>query len=273
MVAIAKRKKSRTRKIYRAAKRQRTNPSYIYSTRSVQGGRKSFRRTRFARRVQRAVLSIADTKVKYQAYYFGGGATVTRVFNHDTLSACILGGTSTVDTSHPTALGTGTGDNQRIGTDVHTVGFKIRGSFGLPFDRRNTTIKIWLVEYNSNQGSPIDATNWFRNVTGNNLLDPINTERFPGVRLLRTLRAKARDLYIERGELTDSGSIHQLYYDIWVPWRRHLRYFNNALSNPTSGCKETVALIMTCYDTFSAVPTDNVILDHDQMVSFYYKDP
>lgn len=250
----------------------RTGRAKTWASR-VQGGRKPGRRpTKFAKRVQNAIMKVADTKVKYQGYYFGGGATATRNFTHDSLSACILGGTSTVDTSHPTALGTGTGDNQRIGTDVYSLGFRVRGSFGLPYNKRNTTIKIWLVEYNTNQGNPIDATNWYRNVTGNNLLDPINVERFPGVKLLRTLRATSRDLYVERGELTDSGSIHQLYYDIWVPWKRKLRYFNNALSNPTSGSKEVLTLIMTCYDTFSTITTDNVIVDHDQMVAFYYKD-
>lgn len=218
------------------------------------------------------MLKASDTKAKYQAYYFGGNATVTRTFLHDSIHACQLGGTSG-DTTFPTSLATGTNDTNRIGSDVFSVGFRVRGSFGLPFDRRNTVIKIFMLEYNSNQGTPTDVTNFYRNVTGNNALDPINTERFPGVKLLRTLRAKARDLYVERGELTDSGSIHQLYYDIWVPFRRKLRYATATNSNPSSGMKENLVLLMTCYDTFSASSlTDTIVVDHDQMVTFYYKD-
>lgn len=238
----------------------------------VQYGKRPGRKNRFFKRVKAAMLKASEVKAKYQAYTFGGGGTPTRTFLHDSIHSCVLGGTVS-DNNVPTALAAGTGDNQRIGSDVYSIGFRVRGTFGLPFDRRNTTIKIWLVEWNSNQGSPTDVAQFFRNVTGSNLIDPINTERFPGVKLLRTLRAKARDLYVERGELTDSGSIHQLPYDIWIPFRRKLRYASTANGNPTAGCKEQFGLVMTCYDTFAASAlSDNVVVDHDQMVTWYYKD-
>lgn len=229
--------------------------------------------TKFVSRVKKALMSVSETKVKYMAYFFGGGPTATRTFLHDSLNACVIGGTAAAAANYPTSLAGGAGDDQRTGTDIHSLGFRVRGSFGLPFDRRNTTIKIWLVEYNSNQGSITDPAQFYKNVTGNNLIDPINTERFPGVKLLRTLRHKARDLYVERGELTDSGSYATLPYDIWIPWKRHLRYNTTSTENPRSGCKEAIALIMTCYDTFSASSaTDTVVVEHDQMVAFYYKD-
>lgn len=272
MPAIQKRKRSYTRRVTRASKRRGTGWTSVSSTGAQYGKSKKGRKTRFFKAVKRAMLKASDVKAKYQSYTFATGVTPTRTFAHDSLVACLLGGTSTADNSWPTALAAGTGDNQRIGSDVYSVGFRVRGSFGIPFDRRNTTVKIWMLEYNSNQGTPTDVTNFYRNVTGNNMLDPINTERFPGVKLLRTLRCKARDLYVERGELTDSGSIHQLYYDIWIPWRRHLKYASTANSNPQAGCKEHLVLIMSAYDTFSAISTDNVIVDHDQMVTFYYKD-
>lgn len=267
MALRSKRKRSVSRSGYK--KRRIGAPS-----RASQYGRKKGRaRTSFQAKVKNTVLRMSDTKVKYQAYYFGGGVTPTHTFNHDSLNACLIGGTFTSDNSQPTSIGTGNSDTARTGTEIYSLGFRVRGTFGLPFDRRNTTIKIWMVEYNSNQGSPTDVSNWYRNVTGNNLLDPINTERFPGVKLLRTLRAKSRDLYVQRGEFTDAGNIHSLHYDIWIPWKRHLRYNGIAVENPRSGCKETVALIMACYDTRSSLVTDNVIVDHDQMVAFYYKDP
>lgn len=238
----------------------------------AQYGIRTKRANTLYKKVRTAMLRASDVKAKYQAYYFGGNATPQRSFLHDSIHSCVLGSTGS-DTSYPTALSNGAADSNRIGSDVYSSGFRVRGSFGLPFDRRNTIIKIWLVEYNTNQGSPTDVTNWFRNVTGNNVLDPINTERFPGVKLLRTLRAKARDLYVERGEITDTGSIHQLYYDIWVPFKRKLRYSSTSAANPSSGMKEFLSLVMTCYDTYSAASaTDNVIVDHDQMVTFYYKD-
>lgn len=256
----------RARKVRKVAPYRRMKIAPPGSRRTLQAGSRPGRRTKFYSKVKRALLKASDLKAKYQAYYFQGGATATRVFTHDSLHQLQLCSTNT-DTSIPVALGVGAGDNQRIGSDVYSIGFKIRGSFGIPFNKRNTCIKIWMVEYNSNQGTPTDATNWYRNVTGNNMLDPLNTERFPGVKLLKVLRVPARDL-----NATDATSIHQLYYDIWVPYKRKLRYVTTSLSNPGSGCKEHLSLIMTCYDTFSTLVTDNLIVDHDQTVTWYYKD-
>lgn len=232
----------------------------------VQYGKNPGRKTRFFKAVKSAMMKASDVKAKYQAYYFQGGATATRVFTHDSLHQLQLAATNT-DTSIPTALTAGGLDNQRIGSDVYSIGFRVRGSFGIPFNKRNTIIKIWKVEYNSNQGTPTDVTNWYRNVTGNNALDPVNTERFPGVKLLKTLRVPARDL-----NATDATSIHQLYYNLWIPWKRHLKYATGGAANPSAGCKEHMSLIMTCYDTFSTLATDNLIVDHDQAVTWYYKD-
>jgi len=219
----------------------------------------------FTRRVNRAILRMADTRSVNKTWTFGQtGGPAVRTFNHDTLYECQLGSTSG-NTAIPTALAGGTADSQRTGHDVMSIGFQVHGMFGFPFDRRNTQVKIWLVEYNSNSGTVTNAADWFKNVTGNDQLDPINNDRFPGVRLLRTLRLTARDLQ-------DASKIGSVYYKLWIPFKRKLRYSTNGLGNPVAGMRENLSLVMGCYDTYGALVTDTLIVDHDQRVSFFYKD-
>lgn len=223
-----------------------------------------------ATKMMKAVtLKMSEPKRNDVPYAFSS----TGVMVHDTLYEVLLNTTDQASTLPPTRLIVGGGPSSRIGDEVYSTGFMVRGTFGIPFDRRNTIIKIWLLEYNTNQGSPTNQAQWYRDTTGNNMLDPINNDRFPGVKLLRTLRVKARDLYIERGDVTDSGSLAQIYYNIWIPFKRKLRYTGTAQTPPISGCKERLSLIATAYDTASTITTDNLIEDHKQVITWYYKDP
>jgi len=234
--------------------------------RMTQYGRKlGSMKGRFVRKVNRAILRMADTRSVNKTWTFGQtGGTAVRSFNHDTLYECILGSTGG-NTSIPTGTSGGSADSQRNGGEVYSIGFQVSGMFSFPFDRRNTQVKIWLVEYNSNAGTVTNAGEFFKNVTGNDQLDPINNDRFPGVRLLKTLRLTARDLQ----DASKNGSV---YYKLWIPFKRKLRYSTNGLGNPVSGMRENLSLVMGCYDTFGALVTDTLIVDHDQRVSWFYKD-
>lgn len=214
------------------------------------------------------VMKLAETKRVDLNYPIGTGS-----FAHDSIYECILNTTDQANTTVPTRVVVGGGQSSRVGDEVYSTGFRIRGCFGLPFDRRNTTIKMWLVEYNTNQGTPTTEAQWYRSTTGNNMLDPLNDDRFPGAKLLKTFRCKPRDLYVERGDIMDSGSINQIYYNLWIPFKRKLRYTSNSQLPPIAGCKERLSLIVTAYDTASTLTTDIVVVDHRQSVTWFYKDP
>lgn len=219
--------------------------------------------------MKRVAMNLAESKRVDKTYPIGGVTT----FAHDSLYECLLHTTLQTDTAVMTSIVVGGGPSSRVGDEVYSIGFRIKGCFGLPFDRRNVQIKLWLVEYNSNQGTPTTQAQWYRVTTGNNMIDPIDNDRFPGVKLLRVLRAKPKDLYVERGDITDTGSINQIYYNIWIPFKRKLRYTSTSTVPPISGTKERLSLIMTAYDTPSTITTDTVVLDHRQSVTWYYKDP
>lgn len=246
---------------YGPLKRYRPAP-YVRRRRRFTKGRPS------GKFIKKVMMKLSESKRKDTNLPFGTGS-----FAHDSLYEVRLNDTDQAATTAPTALQLGGAPSARVGDEIYSTGFRVKGSVGLPFDRRNTTVKIWLVEYNSNQGSVTNQAQWFRSITGNNMLDPIDDDRFPNVKLMKTLRHKARDLYVERGDITDAGSVAQLYYSFWIPFKRKLRYGPTNGLPPLAGCKERLSLVITAYDTASSLTTDVVVVDARQAVTFYYKDP
>lgn len=255
-----RRKRTRSR-AGRSAKRRR-----LFYTRRRRRGTRPRTTRRFIKNI---ALQLSEAKRVDKNYPIGGVHT----FAHDGLYECLLNTTDQSNTTVITALVNSGQSGARVGDEIYSTGFMLRGAFGVPYDRRNAQIKMWLVEYNSNQGTPTSQAQWFHNVTGNNMLDPINNDRWPGVKLLRTFRCKPKDLIYEEGDLYDAGSINTIYYKIWVPWKRHLRYTSSSSVPPVSGCKERLSIIFTAYDTKSSLTTDTIVVDHDQSCTFYFKDP
>lgn len=258
--------------------RSRYNPYRRTKTKSRVPARASRRRRRgtgkrIARVAKNVMMSLAENKVRDRSIVPTPGALSS--YYHNTLYFCQLHN-SALTTEHllPTAIAQGDENFQRNGREIYSTGFRVKGVLDIPFDRRNTKVKIFLVESNSNQGS-LNSMMFHTGggTTGNLMLDRINTERFPTVKLLRTLRLKARDLYVERGELTDSGSVGSLYYDIWIPFKRKLTYKDAGGWCPLTGAKEQVQLVYLFYDAAETLTTDAVCTRCEQLVTIYYRDP
>lgn len=241
--------------------------SYSRKRRRIGTGR------RVAKVAKNVMMSLAESKVRDRADPVAPGALAS--YYHNTVYTHFLHNMiSTVEHAHPTSLAQGDENFQRNGREVYSVGFRVKGVLDIPFDRRNVTVKIYQFESNSAQGSiNSDLFHTGSGSSGNKLLDRVNLERFPGTKLLRTLRVKARDLYVERGELTDGGSLATLKYDIWIPWRRKLSYKSAAGLAPSSGAKEYMGLAFVFYDAAETLETDAVCTRNEQLVSWYYKDP
>lgn len=260
---------------YRKTARSRTQRfKGRYGTRVTRKRRRfGSRAGRVAKVAKNVMMNLAENKVRDRSLPPTPGALAS--YYHNTLYFCQLHN-SALTTEHalPTAIAQGDENFQRNGREIYSTGFRVKGVLDIPFDRRNTTVKIFMVENNSNQGSlTAQLFHTGGGSTGNKLLDRINTERFPGVKLLRTLRVSARDLYVERGELTDGGSLATLKYDIWIPFKRKLTYKDAGGWCPLTGAKETVQLIYLFYDAAETLETDAVCTRCEQLVTFYYKDP
>lgn len=262
-------------------KRKRTKPRTPFTRSKVRrqlafGSRRRRRGTgrRVARVAKNVMMSLAESKVRDRADPVPSGALASYYHNQIYQHVLHHNSPAIAEHAHPTSLVQGDENYQRNGREVYSTGFRVRGVLDIPFDRRNTTVKIYQVEYNTNSGDP--AQELFHTgvgSVGNKMLDRLNTERYPGAKLLRTLRVKARDLYVERGELTDGGSVATMKYDIWIPWKRKLTYRSAAGFGPTGGCKEIMSLMFVFYDAAETLETDAVCTRNEQLVSWYYKDP
>ena len=212
--------------------------------------------------VKKVALSLAESKVRHDNH-LGTGLL------HNVIKSFNL-----IDNEdgNPSVLPTqGAADNQRNGSDIYATGIMIRGHVDIPFDRRNAKFKMWLVERNSIQGSVNTYGDFFKTVTGAGALDPINDDKFK-VKYLGQLRTVARDLYIERGEITDAGADASVYFKKWIPFKRKLK-FSGTDAKCTQGMKEFLTLNVLPYDTYTTAETDIIGRTWDMAVSFYYKDP
>lgn len=234
-------------------------------------GRRARRGTRYRgsrKLIKRVALSLAEAKRKDASFKFNEGTG--SAWYHDTPYVLQLHSTS--DPVCMTSIGGGTGEGQRNGNEVYSIGFRVRGTTSIPYDRRNVIYKMYLLEYNSNQGVPNDPTQLYRNVTGNDMLDPINNDRFPGLKHIRTFRVKSRDL-LSAPIVMGAQAYATIYWNIWVPFKRHLRYNTTSVAAPVSGAKENLILLMVGYDSPDTATTSAIGLHHNQACTWYFKDP
>ena len=247
------------------------NSGKLYKRRRVMSP--SYRRRRIgagytgkAKMYKQIALKLAESKENFKNLVFTGGTG--NAFYHDTLYRCNLH--SKTDDSGVFRIAAGTSIVNRVGQKVFSTGIRVRGLFSVPWDRRNTKVKMWLVEYNSAQGSVTTYNDFFRNATGNGMLDTVNNEKFKRVKLLRQLRLTGRDLNHDNA----AGALGTLYYDIWIPFKRTLTWDTSSESAPCGGVSEYLTLVILPYDA-PATQTLDILLTsgHEQCVTWYFKDP
>jgi len=180
------------------------------------------------------------------------------------------------------------------GRELFSRGIMIRGFVNAspPFGRRGTT-KIWLVEYNSNQGDPSIKNQMMHNVIGNSapniLLDPFNGNiKF---KKLRTLRHKARDAasYHDAVSGTNVAEQTMIPFKVWIPLKRKLQLKlvsgSNGIVNEqgfvdtnevvVKGMKEHMAIMVGMYDDYATSSGSNVLGSNGRFqmsATWYFKD-
>jgi len=155
----------------------------------------------------------------------------------------------------------GVGDNMRVGDQINISGYKIRMLIGQKADRPNVTFKYWVLA--APRGATYSYGAFFRNVTGNALLDQINTDF---VKILKSGIWKPHDGYMD-----NASDEYTFTKQFWVPRKKLLKF------GPTDGSNfhnDTVDIytVMVAYDAFGTLPTDNIAY----VASFsdvFYRDP
>lgn len=164
----------------------------------------------------------------------------------------------------------GISDGHRLGDRIMIEGFKVRCLFQIPGDRRNTTIMMYWVPHNSEQGDP--SSDLLHNVTGSTMVDPLQKKRYPGAKFLGRFNVKPRDQYTYiGGSHGDSLNAAPIYADFWIPINKKV-YFKADASVVPSNLKEYGTIVIAPYQQFSTLATDNIVVQANLNATCYFKD-
>lgn len=166
----------------------------------------------------------------------------------------------------------GTNDGSRIGDRIFAKGILLRGMFQITGDRRNTSIAIYYIPHNSEQGSTGTYNEVFHNVTGSSMMDTLQKKRFPKARLLGRYRVRPTDLHLYEG-ITASHSVNSasIYVKKWIPINKKL-YFKADASAQASNLEEFGTLVIAPYHNVNAISTDVLVVNCDMHATLYFKD-
>lgn len=211
-------------------------------------------KTGFAKAVKSVVLKTAERKWKScdspanSAYdvAFGGYS-----LNHNSTVEFTLSNNNAPNPStHITAISQGVSDLTRNGSSIYSTGIMLRGSIVIPADRKNTTFKLYLLEYNTAQGDPTVYADLYTNITGRNMLDPFQPDRWKP-KYLGTYTYKAHDTAstILEGQRAD------IIFKKWIPFKRMFHYQGDGSTVVARGIKERLSLLIKTFDNNSALDT------------------
>lgn len=172
----------------------------------------------------------------------------------------------------------GVDDGSRNGDEIYAKGFVIRGSIDFPFDRTNTIVKMYMVEWNSTSGSLVDH-NLQHQVTGNVMLDPFQNERWK-IKHIGTFRPRLGNYtpYSRNttaatpGLLLEGGKAQSILFKKSIPFKRKLHFKSDDSVIITRGMKERFSIFFTTYDTQGTLTTDTCAYIR-MNTTLYYGDP
>lgn len=220
-------------------------------------------------------VNIKEAEVKYKTTGFAWGA-----LKHDNIYHQSLWSSSA--TIFP---GQGSTDSSRIGDRIISQGIRLRAHFDVPWDRKNVKLKLFYVQYNSDQGNPTDYGSFFHNLIGSSRLDPIQKKRWPGVKFLGEYQIepeRAPYYTYSSGDQTPASNVISsntgtIFINKWIPMKKKL-YFKADASTSVTNLKENGAILAIPYaskNTYAGdgeVTGDNLILAGEMSATLYYKD-
>ena len=156
----------------------------------------------------------------------------------------------------------GLSTSNRIGDTITPVGIKMYLQMRAPADRPNVTFKIWILKIFGNANPPTFVP--VKAITGNNMLDPIDTEKASVVKVL-TYKSEA-GWY----NGTVGNSKENCYFrKVWIPLKRSPYVYSQ--DNSALGKTYQLAMYATAYDTIGSLITD-IIASIDVSNILYFKD-
>jgi len=170
-------------------------------------------------------------------------------------------------------------DDNRIGDRIHAQKFKLRMTFDIPWDRRNMRLKIFYLQYNSDQGDPTDKAQLQHQITGNIRLDPIQKKRWgKGLKYLgdyNPLRGVQYPHMSVQNAESAPGAVSQntasLDINIDIPMNKKIFFTQDGAMTPAN-LKENGCILFLPYSTVNTGTGDNLVIKAQGAITLYYKD-
>lgn len=234
----------------------------------------------FAKAVKNVILRTAEKKFRstdnpcdsvYNAVAQG------YPLNHNSIVHChLINNNSPNGTTHPIPA-QGDGDGQRNGDEIYSKGITIRGSIDFPYDRTNSYVKMYLVEWNSTSGG-LTKADLQHAITGNVMLDPFQHDRWK-IKHIGTFRPRegnyTANTYLNQLDLTSTGQhgkTQSILFKKHIPFKRKLCFKDDNSLVITKGMKEHLSVFFMTYDTQGTNQLDTCAYVRLN-TTLYYGDP
>lgn len=154
----------------------------------------------------------------------------------------------------------GVADNQRVGDQINSTGYKIKMLIGQKGDRPNVTFRYMAFKVPKN--TVLSYDNFFKNITGNILLDEHNQDI---VTVLKTGEWRPN----EAGLAATGNDEFTFVKKLWVPYKRLIK-FGPADAAVTHNDGD-IYFWLGAYDAYGSSITDNIAYVQTQ-IGFHYRD-
>lgn len=228
-------------------------------------------------------INLRQSEVKYKSRVINQGAmTHNSIYRIPIWDADALVGPVSI------LPGQGVTDKDRIGDRIHAKKIKLRMSMDIPYDRKNVKVKIYFLEYNSDQGDPTNQGVFQHTVTGKTALDPVQIKRWgKSLRYLGTYTPQLNTNFMTQTTVHNQGAVPadeisantatiMLNKDILL--NRKIFFTSDGATTPSNLKENGVLLIMpfatsnTSPYTTVLSPGDTVVLTASAAATLYYKD-
>ena len=218
------------------------------------------RRTNLKRMMRKTMMTMVETKKKEYSY-----GKIEMYHNADPVWMSL--------NNEPQNPDDGDGSTQRIGDEIYQRGFKVKMMLYNKGDRPNLTWKVRVVSVQRASGFPegsssgtISYATFFRQVSGNNLLDDVENGRFKTVASY-TFKNPQIQANVTAGAANANECVTTRQFYVKAPQK--ITYTNDDEFARTG---RHYVLVVTAYDAYGSLTTDNI--GAIQCLStMFYKDP
>jgi len=221
-------------------------------------------------------VNLRESEVKYKSRLVSQGA-----MNHNSITRIPIWDPDALVGPVSILPQQGTTDSTRIGDRIHANKIKLRMSMDIPFDRKNVKVKLYFLEYNTDQGDPTNQGELQHTITGKTILDPIQIKRWgKSLRYLGTYTPQLNTNFMTQTTVHNQSAVPADEVSantatIMVNKDIHLNrkvFFTSDGSMTPSNLKENGVILVLPFATSNTLTGDTVILTASAAATLYYKD-